>query len=282
MACLLGSAIVLLLRRPRLAGTTLVAPATWMLFALVVLSLTFLAETVMQPTPSASAAIRYLAGTCTLCPLMAVLGAKRPQNTGWQFIVGTLWLVLILPVGEMFILWTGGAMDVGSMRSWFLLILLLVGVTNYLLTRFAIVALLGTVGQSLLLLPHLPGQVTWEPHFVVGATLIVSACCLLCWSTQRTRTGGKWNLVWIEFRDWFGLVWGLRVMERINEAARLCEWERELTWFGFEENDSQEESPDREQVESMDQKQIEVERTMRTTLRRFVSPEWIEQRHGSL
>lgn len=251
-----------------------------MVMSLVTLSLALLTDVVFEVSPSTQAAIRYLASTSTLCPLMAVLGAKRPQDVGWQFIVATLWLTLILPVLEMFLLWKGGAMDVGPMRSWLLLILLLVGITNYLLTRFAIAATMYTIGQALLLLTHLPGHAAWAPHFVVGGYLIVGACWLFFFNTRRMQESGGWNLVWTEFRNSFGLVWGLRVMERVNEAARVCEWERELTWFGFANSESREGRSHEGKASA--QKQVEVERTMRTTLRRFVSPEWIERRHGSL
>ncbi len=43
---------------------------------------------------------RYLVAITTFLPGMAVLGAKRPQHWGWQFIVATLWVTLAWPALE--------------------------------------------------------------------------------------------------------------------------------------------------------------------------------------
>ena len=69
---------------------------------------------------------------------MAILGAKRPQNIGWQFIVGSLWIVLILPAADNVLLWRGGQLNIGAVREWFLTVLLFVGLSNYLLTRYGL------------------------------------------------------------------------------------------------------------------------------------------------
>lgn len=271
--------IAIAVRRDRFIGTTLIAPSRWMIIAICCLIAVILYCSLGNATPSTAEALRYLAATSTFCPLMAILGAKRPQNIGWQWIVGTLWIVLILPVGEMFFLWRGGAMDVGPARSWLLVILLFVGLTNYSLTKFVVPAIFATVGQGLLLLAHLPivGRES-ERGFLIGCLLIVAAIGLAWFQTRSQPSNGGWSLVWTEFRNVFGLVWGLRVMERVNSTAKLCNWSNELTWFGFTQDGPQENdgnSPDQTKERE------EVERSMRTLLRRFVSAEWIDRRHGT-
>ena len=77
-----GVALAFVLRRKRTEGTTLTAPLRWTLFALLLVCFSLLVETFADLGTSAEFAIRYLASTSTLCPLMAILGAKRPQNTG--------------------------------------------------------------------------------------------------------------------------------------------------------------------------------------------------------
>ncbi len=272
-ASLLVSTVLVLRRMGRLRGTTLVAPTRWLLLALFVLGCTLGVVELGTTSDATRAAMRYFAATCTLCPLMAVLGAKRPQDKGWQFIVGSLWLILVLPVGEMFLLWRGGAMDVGPMRSWFLVILLGVGLTNYALTRFAGPVFMATVGIGCMLAPHLPLLEGWGASnsiFGLGILFVCAGLLLVCWQVNRAPTKGNWNSVWIEFRNAFGLVWGLRVMERINETARLGDWGTELTWFGF----------DAERLEEL--KGNDVEKGMRTTLRRFVSADWIDRRRRDI
>lgn len=268
-ALLLISACGLVLRREGLKGTTLFAPFCWGVFSLLALGGSFLIGVLGQLDESSQAAFRYLAATSTFCPLMAILGAKRPQNVGWQLIVLTLWVVLVLPAGEMALLWQGGALDIGPMRQWLLVILIGVGVVNYALTRFAVAGLLYGIGQVFLLFPLLPiVGIEWSWHWLVGVVLIVAAVLLLQVLTWRNRPNDHgWERVWRDFRDAFGVVWSLRVIERFNATAKLASWETELNWYGLDgsEKATQEEAS-------------EIERCIRTLLRRFVSAEWIDDR----
>ena len=256
------------LRWRRFDGTTLRAPAIWTLLSLgcfagieLLISLTALSDTV-------SPALRYVASASTFCPLMALLGAKRPQDVGWQWIVLTLWIVLILPVGETLLLWQGGTLDIGPFRKWLLVILMLVALGNYGLTRFGFASLLAVSGQALLLQPNLPFGITWQPGQLFGMALLCAAMWLAFLQTRPRNDEGNWNTVWLDFRNAFGLVWSLRVMERLNATSRLRRWETELGWFGFD------------RLTAMDGKDAEVERAVWTVLRRFVSPEWIQKRLG--
>jgi hypothetical protein len=75
--------------------------------------------------------------------------------------------------------------------------------------------------------------------------------------------------VWLDFRDAFGAVWALRVMERMNAASTMYGWPVLLSWNGFSPRDD---APEVSPVPPT------VEESLRTLLRRFVSPEWIDER----
>ena len=271
------SCLLIAFRRGRFSGTTLIAPSRWAVFSLLLLGVVELLPWFVALSESTTRALYYVAATAAFCPLMAVLGAKRPQNIGWQFIVVSLWGVFVLPVGEMLVLWQGAELDEGPARRWFAVILLGVGLTNYALTKFGSAALLATVGQTLLSLPHLPFRIAdWPWHFSMGNLCIALAVLYAFFQTRSGHTppetdlsqdADNWNGVWRDFRDAFGMVWSLRVMERVNATGKLCNWSDELTWFGFGKSEPipEEESEERE-------------RTMRTLLRRFVSSDWIDQR----
>src|SRR5688572_13251151 len=79
-----------------LEGSTLRARWYWTLAALTALA-AGAAATLYDSHAEWLAHVRYLAAVATLCPSVAVLGAKRPQDRGWQFIVASLWLVAALP-----------------------------------------------------------------------------------------------------------------------------------------------------------------------------------------
>lgn len=241
------------------------APSRWALCALGLLGIVEVIVTVAGPRETTSDALRYASAMATFCPLMAILGAKRPQNRGWQFIVLTLWIVLVLPVGETLLIWRGGTLDPGPIRRWLTVILLFLGLANYLPTRFAIAAIWVTLGQSLLLMTHLPfGRTLPDSHVTAGCAAI-AAGMTSAWFVARRGPRCGWDGIWLDFRDAFGLVWSLRVMERLNVTARLSQWNSVLTWSGF-----------RPPIETSRHRTIE--RALKTVLRRFVSNDWIEQR----
>ena len=75
--------------------------------------------------------------------------------------------------------------------------------------------------------------------------------------------------VWRDFRDAYGLVWGLRIAERVNASAAMYGWDVALAWPGF---------IDRQSGRPAAAVPEEAVETVRGLLRRFVSPEWIEAR----
>jgi hypothetical protein len=89
----------------------------------------------------------------------------------------------------------------------------------------------------------------------------------------------SWSLIWRDFRDWYGTVWGVRVMERINNSAAMNQWPIRLGWDGFSSGDStgnHEGEPLAAQIAP--QQQAAIEQSLRNLLRRFVSSQWIEAR----
>ncbi len=140
-------------RRAALRGTTLAAPWTWSLAAFVSLASVEIAVGLAgKQEPAWSAAARYIAAMGTFSPIMALLGAKRPQNRGWQFIVASLWVILSLPAFEWLLF--GGVAEIHPARFWFLVILIVVGATNQLGTRWWMAGVLYCGGQIALLLPY--------------------------------------------------------------------------------------------------------------------------------
>ena len=82
--------------------------------------------------------------------------------------------------------------------------------------------------------------------------------------------------VWSEFRDWFGVVWSLRVMERMNASSQMYRWPVTLEWAGFVWRSSDESPTAQRELSAREREAIEL--ALRTLLRRFVSAEWIEDR----
>jgi hypothetical protein len=166
---------------------------------------------------------------------VAVLGARRPQVFAWNFVVLGLAGVMTLPLAE------GLVIQVHSFnieRKVFLGGILVVALGNYLATRyFAAVLAIGAVcfavfmriavgGERLELLRHV--EVNWL------ASLALAAAPWLAWRSPTPVARDRLDADWFEFRDRFGFVWGSRVREQFNAAAKNAELPMRIGWRGQE------------------------------------------------
>ena len=274
LVCLAGL-LVLLTRRRALDGTTLLAPCVWSVVALVSVAGAEIVVGLDASLPlNWRMGLRYAAAMATFAPVMALLGAKRPQNRGWQFIVLSLWAILALPSFEWLLF--GEIKELHPARLWFLLILVAVGALNGVATRRWLSSACYAAGQGALIAPFLSTTVAALPDSsapLVGLTLIAASCALPMRARGAQANTRGLNRVWLDFRDAYGLVWSLRVAERMNTSAAMYEWPVQLGWQGFHNRE-----PGLGPVVVPEA----VEESLRTLLRRFVSAEWIDARIGEL
>ncbi len=252
-----------------LRGTTLMGPWAWAVISLCTLLVIRGPVATIDPQSSRQAALDYMAAISTLCPAVALLGAKRPQHRAWQWIVASLWLVLALPAAES--LWLQrSTLQIHDARGWFLWLLILVGLTNHLPTRFAWPAFLFATAQVLLLMPHLPllRSSTAASFTIVGPLLLV-ALVSVAWGLRRARRAEGDAAVWIDFRNGYGAAWALRVMERVNTMSHENGWDVELTWSGL---------VDRPSSDPAAVQRAAGQRCLNSLLKRFVSDRWLRDR----
>jgi len=270
--------LVLLSRRRAISRTTLLAAWWWTLAALVLWSLVEIAAAVVSPVENKAwlEPLRLAAVALSFCPVVALIGAKRPQHSAWNFVVLSLWGIVALPAAEASFLNRGQRLEMGDARGWFLWILILLTPINLVPTRYWPSALLVAAGQLVALSPYLPliRRVLVSSAELLGLVLCVAALAIAwAFSRHERRAANAYDRLWLDFRDSFGLFWGLRVQERVNAAARQSGWDFELTWSGF-----------RQRNNSVPPTAIDptIAPTLRTTfkglLRRFVSPHWIAAR----
>ncbi len=294
LAMLVG---LLFSRRP-LIGTTLTSSWIWSLLAVGALAgceLLAAAGGVDTQRSGWLAPLRFTAFTGTFCPMMALFGARRPQNREWKYIVGCLWIVLALPAGRA-LLFRPGPFYLEPVWAFFLLSLIGAGSGNYLGTRYWPCSVLYASGQLLLIANYLPwlagrldhqGLAGRSPTWATGISLAGILCLAAALAAahliafrRRLPSPRKKPLdrLWIDFRDTFGAVWALRVAQRTNAAAVMYNWNMVLHWDGFHPADpARPDLPRCADLETADTTRA-VERNLRSLLRRFVSPEWIDQR----
>jgi len=278
-ACVFALALAMLSVRGywRLRGTTLTAPCLWVTAAALSLAAAALLETRLEGINLA--AVRYAAAVSTLCPMMAVLGAKRPQDRGWQWVVLTLWIVLIWPAAQAVLLPVGVRLELFVAWKLFLWALIAVGLLNYLPTGNWLAALLVAVGQVLLLHEHIGLLNLATSHAVSIIALGYFCLAAVLVSLASNQRDAKYRssalpprhsslaahtMDWRTFRDNFGAMWALRVLGRVNQAAELRGWPMRLNWAGFSNVSDQ--NPTTEQL-------AELEVTLASLRRRFVEVE---------
>ena len=165
---------------PRWQGTTLVAVCAALVSLVSIVAVEIVAAIAGEPTSWWLAALRLIAATSSFCPIMALLGAKRPQDRGWQFIVAALWGILSLPSVQWLLF--GGVREIHPAQLGFLAVLVGVGVVNGAATRYWPSSLLYGCGQAALLAAYFSTSSGWLPGAqgpLAGLALMVAAWGLL-------------------------------------------------------------------------------------------------------
>ncbi len=274
-AALLALFLIYLLRQS--LGTTLFAPCVWALVSTASLALDAIVESLPGNSEHAIglSTLRFAAAASSLCPLMAVLGAKRPQHRGWQWVVLTLWLVVVWPAAQAVLIPTGFRLDLFVVWKLFLVGLVGVGLLNYLPTRNWPSACFVTAGQIVLLDNFLWSWNLVNPQWVIAVGLsCFLAAAILVWARKpkkQPQDGSEsplslteFNQRWLNFRDTFGALWALRILARLNQTAKVFHWPMRLDWSGFVLSEvSKDKEPTAAQLS-------ELEQALSTLLRRFV------------
>lgn len=259
--------VIALHGRKNLAGTTLTAPCIWIAISGMCLAGLAFFETVQPTETIGMSALRFAAAASTLCPLVAVLGAKRPQNRGWQWIVLSLWIIVVWPAAQALAHPAGPRVELFTPWKLFVAGLVAMVPLNYLPTRYWLASLLVAAGQFILFSDYLglSAMNEWQLPTAVACFFISAVTVTMSRKeqVQTDRTLENDTARWLRFRDSFGAFWAIRVMQRVNETAGLRNWPVRLTWSGFESaNDERSPVLNKVQLE-------EIEQAFDTLLRRF-------------
>jgi hypothetical protein len=154
---------------------------------------------------------------------ISVLGARWPGARAWQFVVIGLLGVTLLPLLEADLL--GRPLTLSGVRIAFAIGLLGTGVLNYVPTRLGIAAALAGYGAGLM----------FADHQLRLARMAIAAAPVIGWLSVASRRSGETNTVrlWLDFRDRFGAIWSLRVLEQFNRSAANSGSTTTLKWNGL-------------------------------------------------
>ena len=264
-------------QRRHLLGTTLVAPWCWTVIALLGLCASELfIELLGREQNNWRDAMRLAVACLSICPAIALLGARRPHDGAWQFIVLTFWFVAAMPAGESLVK-PDQPISISAARSWFFLGVLLLTFVNHLgSTRWSMMCC-WAAAQVALFFPYLPfGDATIPDSWRSMAPILMAVAIWLDFRQfQGSRTDSGWQRVWLDYRDYFGALWMLRNSERLNAVAVMYAWEVRIGWNGFVST-----ADDHLAVDLPESIVDAFSTASRNLLRRFVSESWIADRLG--
>ena len=234
-------------------------------------------------------AAHYGVAVILLCPLIAVLGARRPSANVWNlFVLVPLILVLMWPVVASADVMKGRPLELESPTMVAFVLVLVMGAGNYFGTLSGFPAFIFACCQVCLVLP-LWGSV--PDFFMSKDTARLVAALSLGWSVvlikHRRVANEQWEgpaltKLWLDFIDTYGMVWGKRVMDRVNAAAVHENWGCRLELDGFAVlSDSQETAPHSVQLIAPDATTLrQAEPIVRWLMKRFVNEDWVAERIG--
>jgi hypothetical protein len=272
----MGTAVGAAVALHRLRGTTLAAPAAWALTSALGLAAVEAGLALRPISPIWASIWRYAAAVGTFCPLMAVLGAKRPQDRGWQWVVVSLWVILLVPAMQAVAARSGSRVELFGAWQLLLAALIALGLLNYLPTRHALPAFLFAMGQTMILGSYLfdaSGESSWR----FSGSVAIFGAVIAAIGTFKERLDIRndvsdtsklrnFNERWSAFRDRWGAFWGLRVMQRVNQTADLGDWPLRLEWWnGFVPVGSDDDGSGAIDVQTPSQ----IQQTLDSLLRRF-------------
>jgi hypothetical protein len=269
--------------RPCLRGTTVTGAGAWLVVALVAWILTAVLQSTLpfrgpETLPGISTRLNYFSLTLWLTPLVSVLGAKRPGVRFWNFFVLVPMLLMLnwpaFSAERDVLLNTRLDLEAPALMGFFVVLLMVLG--NYFGTIFTFPALLfcGALALGLCAgsrsLPNLTSSGLLDRAIV---SLLLAGS--IFWSRlilkRETKQRQGYERVWLDFRDWFGILWTRRVMDRLNQSAQSEGWQARLTLDRIEwERDLTDEQRAATQ-EKMDH-------AFRWIFRRFVDESWIDER----
>ncbi len=266
--------------------TTLIISWRWAIVAEAACWLTCLAS-LTTLHPAVLDQLWYFTAILILCPFISVLGARSPTHRVWSwFIILPLIAVLGWPAltlhferSELPRLILQAPGTIGFFLA------LTMGLGNYLGTRFGNATF--WVGAAVVcLITSCTSMGHLHPERIVRFRAIGSLCFTTgIWIAFRhaawpTVEENRFDRLWFDFRDTFGIVWSIRIQERINQTAETEKWLTRLGPDGFHwQNLPVADAAEIAQLNA--DTEAKMEHTLRWLFRRFVEPQFIDERLNS-
>ncbi len=260
-----------------LQATTVLTAWRWAIAASFVWLLAFGVSFTVDVPQGYSDLMWYSVALVSLCPAIAVLGARRPGTSAWTwFVILPMLAVLGWP---MLTVWghnlrsASFQLEIPQLAGFVLVLLMSAG--NYIGTRYWASACLYAMALCLLVAPVsavAPQGLSADASRSLAGLVLGAAVGVADVSSRRRRPApSSLDGLWEDYRNLFGIVWSRRLQDRLNAVASQQKWPLRVAPSGFHWS----QTITREQRQETE---IKVEQSLRWMLRRFVDPEWIDSR----
>lgn len=214
--------------RSAITGTTLTAAWAWGIAACVMWLVAQVATAFPATPDSVLDLLWYAAAVLAVCPFIAVLGARNPGAKAWTgFVMLPLILVLSWPaLATMSGNQNGGIEITGPIKLGFC-VAMVMGAGNYVGTRFTMPAiavmvvfffLLGTETPTARAILSTIMAAVWLLHEVMQPNDRAKFARDQSFAGEESvDVVTRYETLWADFRDYYGLVWAKRVMDRLNQ-----------------------------------------------------------------
>lgn len=213
--------------------TSLLQAVNWALLAWISWSMALAAGG--EPLTRTYEAASYFALCLTGCAGMAVLGARRPGVTAWNFVVLALLAVNLLPLAESVL--RGGSLELSPFRATCVAGTIAVGILNYLPTRLwlAVASLMLGCGLEFVALVRPSASETDRLRIIQAGWWALALVPWLGWVAGQglPMPASAFDQRWLEFRNRFGFVWAQRVRDQFQRSAAHAGWPVVLRWQGL-------------------------------------------------
>lgn len=265
--------------RSAITETTLTAAWMWGLVA----CLTWLVAQVATAIPSTPNVtldlLWYAAAVLAVCPFIAVLGARNPGAKAWTgFVMLPLVLVLSWPAIAMLFGNQGGGIEITGPIQLGFYVAIVMGAGSYIGTRFTYPAIGVMAGVFVLLGSSASSSRAIASMCVVVPILshgIPQPRSQLTFPASRDEASDfvtRYDVIWADFRDFYGLVWAKRVIDRLNQLFARDKLPIQIHMDGL----TWESQPISEQ--EFDHVLEKVDKSVFWILGRFVTERWVEAR----
>ncbi len=228
----------------------------------------------------------YAVALLMLAALISVLGAKRPSSRVWTWFV-TVPLLLVLGWPALYAWfdgWPPQPMRLMQPALCAYAVVCVMGLGNYVGTRFLLSALSMGLALGLLVIPY-SGSVLVILPSTAGCRMWASLCAgfAVIWPALLATSApalSPWDRIWSDFVNAFGIAWGRRLQDRFNETARQSKWGVKLDLYGLTWDETPTPAVPHDRAPPP-QWTPEMVTALQWLLRRFVDQQWLDRRLGT-